>query len=165
LIKPTPGRIVYFWPTRKDCPGPWPGDGVPLSAQVAFVHPGDQQLNLAVLEMTGQFTPVCNVPLLQAEVHPLDNADGERSVCTWMPYQQGQAKKHAEEDAAAAKWKADAAEAQRAYDERLAKQRLKEQAGADLQKHQSGEKGQAQGSSEPAPAAAPSDAGDEKSAA
>ena len=94
-IEPTPGRVVWFFPKKQTCPGEYPGDGVPLAAIVAFCHEppksGHQFLNLALFEKSGMICPRRNVPLMQ-EGDPVP--DGE--FCAWMPYQVGQAKKHAD---------------------------------------------------------------------
>lgn len=84
MIKPTIGRVVWFWPlgsrpTQEDCQ--------PFPALVCFVH-SDTEVNLAVFDRNGDPRPYQYVYLYQGE--------GERPGgphCEWMPYQKGQAAK------------------------------------------------------------------------
>lgn len=82
MIKPTVGRIVWFYVNHeaKD----------PRAAIIAKVH-NDGLVNLGVFDEDGGNFPYRNVPLVQ-ENEPV--AFGV-PFCTWMPYQIGQAKAHA----------------------------------------------------------------------
>ena len=81
MIKPTIGRVVWFWP-----------NGItlttsPQAAIVAYVH-SDTCVNLAVFDGNGYASSRTSVTLYQGE--------GERpssAHCEWMPYQKGQAAK------------------------------------------------------------------------
>lgn len=91
-IEPTPGRVVYFFPTKQGCPGQWPGDGVPLAATIVYVHKDSNLVNLSVHEMNGVIAPRRDVPLLQeGDIFPTMGDVWE--FCTWMPYQIQAAKK------------------------------------------------------------------------
>lgn len=81
MIKPTIGRIVWFYETADE-------SGQPMAAQVCYVH-NDKLVNLAVTDHHGQHMRRTSVTLVQ---------DGELPMgmhCRWMPYQQAQAAKHA----------------------------------------------------------------------
>lgn len=81
MIKPTVGRVVWYWPN-----GEQPGLQ-PCSAQVAHVI-DDRHININWLSPDGSNNNSTNVRLVQPEdVAPADD------YCTWMPYQQGQAAK------------------------------------------------------------------------
>jgi len=84
MIKPTIGRVVWFY---KYVPGQ--GHKGPLAAHVCDVH-SDQCVNLMVVSEVGVPRPELTVHLIQ---------EGEESpksdYCGWMPYQIGQAAKHA----------------------------------------------------------------------
>lgn len=94
VITPTVGRVVWYFP------GPYDGvqryDDKPCAAHVTYVH-NDRMVNLVVFSHTGQIHVRNSVALIQ-------EGDGENRPhmgwAEWMPYQQGQAKKHAAEDAA-----------------------------------------------------------------
>lgn len=82
MIKPTVGRVVWYWP------GFLPMPTQPLAAIVAYVH-SDTLVNLAVFDANG-------VPSSQTSVH-LWQGEGQRPTnffCEWMPYQIGQAAKY-----------------------------------------------------------------------
>jgi hypothetical protein len=84
VIKPTVGRVVWFWDSALTAEDP---AGEPLAAIIARVW-SDTCVNLAVFDSNG--TPTCrsSVTLYQDE--------GERpggSHASWMPYQVGQAKR------------------------------------------------------------------------
>jgi hypothetical protein len=89
MIKPTVGRMVWFYPQ-----GPLPPGFIyhdikqPCAAQVAYVAPNETELNLLVLDQNAIAHPVTQVPLVQ-EGEP--KPEGQ-SFCAWMPYQIGQAK-------------------------------------------------------------------------
>lgn len=85
LIKPTIGRVVWYHSS-------YPHEQ-PLAALIAFVY-SDAEVNLAAFTLRGNNFPAHNVVLWDGE--------GERPTgeyAEWMPYQQGQAKKNAEEKA------------------------------------------------------------------
>jgi hypothetical protein len=84
MIKPTVGRVVWFWPsTMRE------GDDTkqPFAATVAYVH-SDRMVNLSVVDHNGRQYGISSVPLRQPED---ESPDG--MFCEWMPYQQGQAAK------------------------------------------------------------------------
>lgn len=94
MIKPTVGRIVWFW--RSGYEGRCLGADQPMAATVAFVH-DDRRVNLSVTDHAGCVLPVDNVQLVQ----PGDDHPGNsRPWCQWMPFQVGQAKAQATEGAA-----------------------------------------------------------------
>ena len=79
MIKPTIGRVVWFWPYSREA------ITQPLAALIAWVH-SDAVVNLAIFDVNGQATNRTSVPLYQGE--------GDRPAsdfCEWMPYQIGQA--------------------------------------------------------------------------
>jgi len=91
MIKPTVGRVVWFWPSANYASqrGMMCSDRAqPLAALIAYVH-GDRMVNLSVLDQKGEAFAVCSVPLLQEgdELSPCS------FYCEWMPYQKGQAAK------------------------------------------------------------------------
>lgn len=81
-IAPTVGRIVWFYENADR-------SKQPMAAQVCFVH-DDGRVNLSVTDHFGYQLRRERVPLVQ---------DGEavpdHEHCCWMPYQVGQAAKHA----------------------------------------------------------------------
>lgn len=90
MIPPTPGRIVWFTPSRIS-----PRSGFvhhdatkPLAAIVAHVW-NDRLINIAAFDSNGAPFSITSVPLLQD-----DDAKPEGGFfCSWMPYQLGQAAK------------------------------------------------------------------------
>jgi len=84
IIAPTVGRIVWYV-QRKD-----PPKRQPLAALVTYVH-DDRLVNLAVFTVDGRQLAATSVILVQEGDPKPDD-----SYCKWMPYQLGQAKKHAE---------------------------------------------------------------------
>jgi len=85
MIKPTIGRVMWYWPERED------RGEQPLCALVAYVH-DDNMVNLAVFDDHGDF--ICggarSVPIVQdGSPHIV----GDSPYCEWMPYQKGQAAK------------------------------------------------------------------------
>lgn len=96
MIKPTVGRVVWYTPaaSRDEDGGTvyeFPCDGEqPLAAMIVYVH-SDSMINLVVFDSNGNSHSVCSVDLVQ-ENHPKPN--GGR-YAEWMPYQIGQAAKHA----------------------------------------------------------------------
>lgn len=83
MIKPTIGRVVWFWPEGKKS-----DDDQPMSAQIAFVH-GDRMVNLGYFDHNGVAYAATSVTLVQEG----DESPGQY-YCEWMPYQMGQAKKY-----------------------------------------------------------------------
>lgn len=89
MIKPTIGRVVWYWPR-----GRLPAGGQPLAAQIAYVH-DDRHINIGYLDQNGVAHSGVYVELLQAgDAEPVKG-----QFCEWMPYQVGQAR--AQEKAAA----------------------------------------------------------------
>lgn len=85
MIKPTVGRIVWYWPG----PDVSLGNGdQPCSATVTHVH-DDRLVNLSALSAEGVVNGRTRVTLVQ----PGDPKPEGRDYCEWMPYQQGQAAK------------------------------------------------------------------------
>lgn len=84
MIKPTIGRVVWFWEK-----GYIEGNLAPQpeAALIVYVH-SDACVNLCVLDHNG-------VPKSRTSV-PLYHGEGDRPAwmhCEWMPYQKGQAAK------------------------------------------------------------------------
>lgn len=96
-IKPTVGRVVWFYPSACLIDDGVAGEvGQPLAAVVTAAH-NDELINLAVFDALGKVWPRISVPLVQeGQGSPTD-----RPYAAWMPYQIGQAKKHADEPKAA----------------------------------------------------------------
>ena len=95
IIKPTVGRVVWYWPwesTPRDGNAPGASHHVeqPFAALVAYVH-SDRMVNLVVFDHNGISFPATSVVLVQEGDSKPDGAP----FCGWMPYQIGQAKKHA----------------------------------------------------------------------
>lgn len=97
MIKPTVGRVVWFWLEGADpvaidlfhkahAAGEWIGIQ-PQAAIIAYVH-GDYCVNLAVFDHDGIPQSRTSVPLWQGE-----DARPAWMHCEWMPYQKGQAAK------------------------------------------------------------------------
>lgn len=91
MIKPTIGRVVWFWPSP-ECHSQlslaYSDKTMPLSARVAYVW-SDRMVNLAFEDQNGRPFNITSVLLLQGdeEYQPVG------SYCEWMPYQKGQAAK------------------------------------------------------------------------
>lgn len=91
VIKPTVGRVVWFWPNGLVMPRHlvFHGDQ-PAKADVVYVH-SDRMVNLLVVDHNGTAHPMTSVRLRQPdEERP---GDGSTPFCEWMPYQKGQAVK------------------------------------------------------------------------
>lgn len=86
MIKPTVGRVVWYYPFPSD-PGPSPG-GQPLAAHVAHVW-SETCVNLMVIDANGVSYNRTSVLLVQD-----GSARPDVGFCEWMPYQKGQAAKH-----------------------------------------------------------------------
>ena len=82
MIKPTIGRVVWFYPAGTH------SDSQPNAALVAYVH-SDTMINVGGFDHNGMPFSTTSVPLLQ------DDAPIPAVGCwaTWMPYQKGQAAK------------------------------------------------------------------------
>ena len=98
MIQPTVGRKVWYRPSGYDLSGvgamtlAGPIDKAqPLDATVIAVW-GDRMVNLLVVDTVGKTFPKLSVTLVQ-EGDQLPSGGG---YAEWVPYQQGQAKKHAE---------------------------------------------------------------------
>ena len=86
IIKPTVGRVVWFFPTGKSHER---GDQ-PLAAMISCVW-SDTCVNLFIIDGNGR--PIQNPPtsiLLLQEGSPVPSGG---LYCMWMPYQTGQAAK------------------------------------------------------------------------
>lgn len=87
MIKPTPGRVVWYWPGPQDPTPIFKGEA--LAASVARVI-NEREVNLTVSRADGITYGRHSVRLLQEG----DKRPAEGPFCEWMPYQVGQAKKH-----------------------------------------------------------------------
>ena len=76
MIKPTVGRVVWFFPTES------PMNAPPLAAMIAYVH-SDRLINVGALDANGIAFAATSVLLLQDD-EPRD--PGQDCAC-WMPYQ------------------------------------------------------------------------------
>lgn len=91
MIKPTIGRVVWFWPSP-ECHSQlslaYSDKTMPLSARVAYVW-SDRMVNLAFEDQNGRPFNITSVLLMQGdeEYQPVG------SYCEWMPFQKGQAAK------------------------------------------------------------------------
>lgn len=83
MIKPTVGRVMWYWPDQED------RGADPLCALVAFVH-NENLVNLAVFDENAQQFAALRVPIVQdGSPHVI----GVSAYAEWMPYQKGQAAK------------------------------------------------------------------------
>jgi hypothetical protein len=89
IIVPTIGRIVWFWDLARDIHDPY---AQPEAAIVTYVH-HDHMVNLSVFSPNGENRARTSVLLCHEGSARPDNG----GFCEWMPYQVGQAKKHAAE--------------------------------------------------------------------
>lgn len=93
MIKPTIGRVVWYFPSDYDLSGIQAGTVMqrhsdqPFDAHVVYVW-SDTCVNLVVLDHDGNMFKRTSVPI---------NVEGISPRAEWMPYQQGQAAKHAAE--------------------------------------------------------------------
>lgn len=78
MIKPTIGRIVWFYENKQQ--------EQPLPGIVCYVH-SDTLVNLAVFDVNGNPAPKTSVFLFQDE----GGYEPVTHFATWMPYQKGQA--------------------------------------------------------------------------
>ncbi len=88
MIKPTIGRIMWYWPDAQS------RGEQPWAAIVTCVH-GDNMVNLAVWDHEGNAKFKHSVPIVQ-DGSPY--TVGDSPYVEWMPYQIGQAKKHEAEN-------------------------------------------------------------------
>lgn len=82
MIKPTIGRVVWYWPNGK-----FEGRQ-PFSAMIAYVH-SDTMVNIGYLDANGISGHATSVPLVQE----ITKVSPDYRFCEWMPYQKGQAAK------------------------------------------------------------------------
>lgn len=95
IIAPTVGRIVWYWPSDEmltEGVGLIYRKGQPFMATVCYVH-NDRKVNLAGFDHAGVPWKRSGVQLAQEQAG--DSVPTNGDYCTWMPYQVGQAKKHA----------------------------------------------------------------------
>lgn len=85
-IKPTVGRVVWYYPSKNDPGVQLPGQ--PHAASVAAVH-NDSCVNLSIVDSNGVSYSKTSVLLYQG-----DGPKPDSDYAEWMPYQVGQAKKH-----------------------------------------------------------------------
>ncbi len=85
MIKPTVGRVVWFYPKFHQ-----PGHQ-PLAAIVAHVW-SDTCVNLAIFDANGR--PMADPPTSVLLVQEGAEVPSGGLYCAWMPYQVGQAKKY-----------------------------------------------------------------------
>lgn len=91
MIKPTIGRIVWFWRV-----GSTPGRDQPEAATICYVW-DDSKVNLQVVDNQGYSRSEVGVTLRQPE----DSRDvPSLPYAEWMPYQKGQATRTEELEAA-----------------------------------------------------------------
>jgi len=97
IINPTIGRRLWFWPSKNtgDSGFTYSDPKQPCDAGIAYVH-SDRLINVSVADQAGVVHSRTSVPLIQAGETPPEHG----FYCEWMPYQQGQAKKHAEPEPA-----------------------------------------------------------------
>lgn len=89
MIEPTVGRVVWFTPVKGDMR--FTGYNAPFAAHVAYVF-GNWCVNLMVIKPDGSgVIGETSVTLLQGDDKPHEGG----CYCEWMPYQKGQAAKHA----------------------------------------------------------------------
>lgn len=97
MIKPTVGRVVWFWPADTTDPKFSAHPSQPCAATVAYVH-SDSMVNLSVTDHNGVQHARTSVRLIQ-EGEPKPQFG---SYCEWMPFQIGQSKREAMHPAMAA---------------------------------------------------------------
>ncbi len=84
MIKPTIGRVMWYWPAKEH------RGEQPWAAIVTFVH-NDNMVNLVVWNPNSDGQPKSSVPIVQdGSPHTV----GDSPYVEWMPFQIGQAKKH-----------------------------------------------------------------------
>jgi len=87
MIKPTVGRVVWYYPSAEEMTHGLPMVGTELAAIIAHVY-DDTIVNLMVIDSNGN-------PHSRQSVHldQHDQRDDAGAYCRWMPYQKGQAAK------------------------------------------------------------------------
>lgn len=80
MIKPTPGRIVWFVP-GKTFQGSYDGTQA-LAGIITYVH-SDRMINVSVFDQNGIQYAMTSIPLVQPE----DKAPPSGWYAYWMPYQ------------------------------------------------------------------------------
>ena len=93
MIKPTVGRMVWFWPDRfsREFIRPSDIEEQPCAAIICRVW-GDRCINAVVFDAAGNQHRFSSITLLQDGDQKPENGH----YCSWMPYQVGQAKAAAE---------------------------------------------------------------------
>ena len=81
MIKPTVGRVVWFYPDRYN------QQAQPLAAVIAHVW-SDTCVNLAIFDANGR--PLAEPPTSVRLVQPEEVQPTDGHVCTWRPFQVGQ---------------------------------------------------------------------------
>ena len=99
LIPPTPGRVVWYYPSQHEIDAKQIAiydQGQPLAATVAYVF-SDRLVNLSVVDQAGAQFRRTSVKLLQ-EDDPVPHTS-EGPYAEWMPFQKAQHETAAEADA------------------------------------------------------------------
>lgn len=88
MIKPTIGRRVWYWHSKKVVISPMVSfdHHQAFDAGVIFVH-SDNLVNLMVTDHAGHMYPCPFVRLLQDDEEP----EGDEAYAQWMPYQRAAA--------------------------------------------------------------------------
>jgi hypothetical protein len=89
MIKPTIGRVMWFWPVASE------RGAQPYASMVVYVH-DDNMVNLVAFTTDGAPFPAGSVAIVH-DGSPY--VAGDLPYAEWMPYQVGQARKHADDDA------------------------------------------------------------------
>lgn len=97
MITPTPGRVVWYYPSVHertcevtDTVNHLAAGDQPLAAHIAYVH-SNALVNLMVIDANG--FPRCRTSVYLAQNEPSEAQVQGGAYCTWMPYQLGQAAK------------------------------------------------------------------------
>jgi hypothetical protein len=90
MIVPTVGRVIWFRPSIHDEGLIHHDKTQPLAAMICHVW-GDRLVNLMVIDGNGGTQGKTSVPLLQEG----ESLPESGFFCSWMPFQLGQAAKHA----------------------------------------------------------------------
>lgn len=93
MIKPTIGRIVWYYPPLNEPQGLGTDTSQPLAAIVCYVR-DDHNINIAGFSPFGEPFRRTNVYLVQPE----DEAQPGEDYACWMPFQIGAAKKYEQEE-------------------------------------------------------------------
>jgi Phage protein (N4 Gp49/phage Sf6 gene 66) family len=97
-MKPTVGRIVWYWPSNTDASVSRVGKDTPYAqphAAIVTAVWGDNCVNLCTFDANGNAKPRTSVLLVQEGAARPEGGN----FCEWMPYQVEQAKKHATAEA------------------------------------------------------------------